>query len=366
MAVSDGVFATNTQTSQQARSVKLEDTEDLFVGADRSTPITVGNARPIDDILVGTVIFESTAMNLIVRNGAWDHKFGDEQLFHRVWFSPTEIDAGFIVEDVNHTVSIWNANFDQIVTLTDIDVDSADGTTLQFDTPPVVVNKFWEKIGTLTVTEDGPPTQNTTYTFTVSSIEYDLVITGIRVVTLEKSPEWTDGVRFEMVFETALTENRWAYEQRRPLRPDAFRKTTVKYVGQGVDAQRLRQKIMYGHDKVYGVPVFHEPIELASDPQSSSTITSSNTLTYYWHLNNQCNYIVLYDYSTWTAEIKEISSVGSTSIVLVNVVADSFDPLVSIAYPVYMGTMEQARVVQETHDIMAVSVEYKEFLIGDE
>ena len=363
MALFNGVFGTNTQDETQAVSLKQLDSLDLFVDPERDSML--GNsAVPLDYDTAGQFVSHNQAIIDRTDDGVFDHLFGDDCLFHRFWFTPVEVDAGFIVETVEYTVSMWNAYFDQTITVTNIVGSATTGTLLEYDATPFVINKFWEKTATLTVYAIGPPTQSTTYTFTIGGEDYVLEITGIRVNMIQLLPQWGARPKFEMVFETALVNNRRFAEQRRPLRPKAFRKSTLRFVGHGQEAQRLKQKIIYGHDKVFGVPILHEQSFLSVDPQGGSTITTTNTLTNFWHLNNQANYIVLIDQSQWLSEIKEIQSVGSTTITLTNDVVDSFDPGQTLVYPIYLGILETVDSIYETDGVYEANTKFAELVTG--
>jgi len=285
------------------------------------------------------------------RDAILHFSFGDEFLFWRIWYEPATIDAGFIVENKEYEIKVWNAYLDVTASITAVSGVATDGTTISHDSLPISIGKFGDEQLILTVLGEGPPLQSTIYTVTVNSVDYTTEIEGIRVVPVPWEPDWDSKVNIEMHFTTALQRNKYFVEQRRPLRYTPYYKFAFRIIAEGLSAQKMKQTMSYGHDKVFGIPVFTEHAYPASDFNSSTTITTSNDLTNLWNLNNQAEYIVIIDHTTLQAEIKEIDTVNANSIECAVAVSDTFTWQRCIVYPVVMCTAEGTSVNPQSDSV---------------
>jgi hypothetical protein len=296
-----------------------------------------------------------------VINSIFPHSYGDDQLFWRIWFEPETIDAGFIVESVEHNIKIWNAYLDQLATITAISGVDEDGTTLDYETPPIKIGKFGDKWFTLTIETDGPPIQDSSWEFTVEGVTYDSQIDGIRIVSMPWEPDWDSKYRVEIHMETAIDRNSYFAEQRRPLRHLPLYKFSLRYKETGVPAQLLKHTIAYGHDKVFGVPVYNEHCYPSASFYGSTTINTSNDLSTNWALNNRADYVVIIDHTTMEAEVKEISSVSSNSIEVTIAVATNFNYLTSIVYPLIMCTCDTSSLRPESDNALVGDLVFTQY-----
>lgn len=295
------------------------------------------------------------------KNALLYFSYGDDILFYKIWFEPFFIDAGFIVEDVDYDIKIWNAFFDTTASITAVNGSGTDGTEITHDSLPITIGKFADEWITVTVLQEGPPLQETSYTITVNAADYITEIEGIRVVPVPWDADWDSKVNIEIHFETALSRNKWFMEQRRPLRYKQFYKISYRVSAEGVSAQKLKQTMAYAHDKVVGVPVFSEHAYPSQDFSSSTTINTSNDLSTNWYLNNQAQYIVITDHDSLQTEIKEIDSVNANSIVCTLPVSGSFTWQNCVVYPVVMCTADSLRIRPETDLIFVGDFVFTEY-----
>lgn len=295
------------------------------------------------------------------RNGFIPFTYGDEILFWRIWFEPYTIDAGFIVEDKGYDVKIWNAYLDQTASISAISGVSVDGTTIAYDPVPITIGKFGDEWITITVLGEGPPLQDTTYTFTVNAVDYDTLIEGIRVAPMPWEPDWESKVKIEMHFNTVIERNTFFVEQRRPLRYTPTYRISFRIIASGLSGQKLKQTMTYGHDKVFGIPIHTEQAYPSEDFNLSATINTSNDLTDLWNLNNQAAYIVIIDHSTLQAEIKELSQVNANSIVCSLPVSDTFTWQTSIVYPIVMCTAEGLSLNPQSDTVFTGDLAFKQY-----
>jgi hypothetical protein len=295
-------------------------------------------------------------------NGIIPFGYGRDVLFYKIWFEPVEIDAGFIVEETDYNIKIWNTFFDGSVQLTAVSGVSTAGTGVTYDSLPITINTFGDYWVTLTVYEEGPPVQSTDYTFTIDGYDWITEVEGIRVVPVPWEPDWDSKIRFEYHFDTVLATNKYFVEQRRPLRYKPYMKANFQITGVGVDGQKLKQSITYGHDKVFGVPIFSEQGYPSSDFNSSATIQCSNDLSILWNLNNLAEYVIVVDHFDLTSEIKAIDSIGTNQVVCQVPITRTFSNWQRcVVYPVVMCTAESIASRAETDEIFRTSWKLLEY-----
>ena len=337
--------------------------ESAFVASDKSSLSTLAVEQEL-----GYLRADQAERLLIdisaVKDALVPHSYGEDTLFWRIWFEPAEYDAGFITEDSQFDIKIWNAYLDTLSTITDISVLAQEGTSIDNDPVPIKIQKFGDNTSEVTISRIGPPLQSTVYTFTVDSVEYTCTITGMRIIDWVLEPDWARKVRIEFAFETVVAENRFFKEQRRYLREDCSRTIKVSSWAEGLDAQKVKQSLSYGHDKVFGVPIYSEHCYPTGTITGQTVLNFTNDLTKLWNLNNLCDYIIIADHKAMTGEIKEVSSVGGSSITLVRSVVQTFEAASVIVYPVIMTTLESLSLQDETQDVTVFDLSFEEYRSG--
>lgn len=293
------------------------------------------------------------------------HSFGDENLFYRIWFTPIVIAAGFIVEEVEYPVSMWNAFLDTVSVVSDIQFSGeTEGISVTSYTPPFNINKFGEQTALVVLSREGPPLQSTIVRFIIDGVNYDITVTGIRIIPWDIEPNWDKRVKLTMNFETVLERTKYFIEQRRPLRESSFRETSFGVLVQGIQKQKLKNIILYGSSKMFGVPIFSEECIPASDFNGADHIHLSNATTYLWHLINQVDYALIIDYVNMVSEIKEIDSVTTNQITFVREIDQTFNYLTSIVYPIFFGAIDSVNTNFQTDNLNEVDIVFREFIFG--
>lgn len=298
----------------------------------------------------------------MVRDGFICHTYGDENLFWRIWFEPVEYDAGFITEDRQFDIKVWNAYLDVLATISAINVISQEGTSIDHDPVPITIPKFGDTTAEVTIYRVGPPLQNTVYTFTINAADHTCTITGMRIIDWVLEPNWARGIKLELAFETSIAENRFFKEQRRYLREDFWRAIKLSAWAEGLDAQKTKQNLVYGHDKVFGVPIYSEPCYPTGTITGQTTINISNDITKFWNLNNLCTYVIIVDHAGLVGEVKEVDSIGAGSIVLVRAVTQTFVAASTVVYPMFMATIASLSLQNETDDLIVFDVNFEEYI----
>lgn len=296
--------------------------------------------------------------------GLLPHSFGDDNLFYRLWFSPAKVDLDFIVEDSEHAVKLWNAWPDQAATIADIAMTDTDGTAMPHDPLPITIPIFGEKTFTLTVFRDGPPLQNATYTFDCGEISFVLPVTGMRILAVTPEPNWEGGIDFSLQFSTVISSNKRFAEQRRPLLPRPLRGSKLAFLPDGLPAQQFFNTLLYGHDKVFGVPVYFEPLLADSIEQGENYIDVTGDISKHWHLNHQCDFILIVNHETLQNEIKSVSGISGNRIDCGQSIKEVFNPADAVIYPVFLALLESVSGVSPIYTLDEIEVSFTEFNRG--
>jgi len=289
---------------------------------------------------------------------------GDFLIYGRVWLTPTEIDAGFITEESETDIKIWNANIYSTVDITAVSSILPDGTDFSLTSVPITLGIDEEKVYTMTIEQSGPPVQETYYTITIGGIDYEVYIHGTRVIAIDEEANWLRPPEMRYAFQTVIAVSPTFVEQRRALTHRMIRETLVRYTINSTPARRLSHTLMYGHDKVFGVPIYNEVRVLSAGVITGGlSLPIIGTTTDLWNLTNLCNHVLIADYGNDIIEIKEIDSVGASAITLERGLINNF-PIGASVYPCFFASLKAIRLTSKTDDYDEMTAEFKEFLIG--
>jgi len=292
---------------------------------------------------------------------AYGSNYGDSFIFERIWVQPLEIDVGFIVEDSQWYIQVWNASRFDPASVTDISVFNPDGTQLTYDALPNVMPIFGDVNYLLEVFNIGPPLQDTIYRFTVEGLDYDSHITGIRVLPFDLDPNWDTGIRIGYNFQTTIFKSKRLNEQRRPLGDDSWFSTAFKADASGNQSRINFNQISYGKDKVFGVPVFTEKIEPTSLAQGGTSIYTNDDLTKMYNLCCRTDFVILVDHINGLSEVKKIDSLDVGLINLEQPISDDFQQETTYVYPCMFCYLNSYRAGNITTDMNEVSVNFEEY-----
>lgn len=294
------------------------------------------------------------------RNGVLPASSGNDLIFERVWVEPIRVDAGFITEELTYDISIWNAYQERSVEFTSISSVAPTGTSLPTPALPLDIQQSDDVVLTLTIDQTGPPIQDTYYKPLIDGVLYSIYITGIRVLGFFPEPTWEKGVQITYGFQTAMFQTERFEEQRRALMdtPHASLKATFPIYSR--DAHQLFYDLSYGHDKLFGVPIYNESMGVSSI--ASATITTTDAVDNLYYLNNLATHVIIVDHGNKLTEIKEISSITpSNTIVCTQAVVESFTAATTRVYPIFFGLVKGVRSGHVTDDVVVVELEFEEF-----
>jgi hypothetical protein len=142
-------------------------------------------------------------------------------------------------------------------------------------------------------------------------------------------------------------------EQRRPLMDTPYRTLSAAWPIYGEEAHTFFYDLSYGHDKVFGVPIYNEMMLVSTITQGSSTITLSTAVTNMYNLNNL---------STHIAVMKEIDTITPDyTLTVTQDMVENFTAATTRIYPVFFATLSGVRSGHETDDVESVMLEFQEY-----
>lgn len=307
----------------------------------------------------------SWAFTGIRRNGVLPFSAGRDLIFERVWVEPQRVEAGFITEELTYEISIWNAYQERSVEFTSMSSVASDGTSMPTPSLPVDIQQSDDVVLTLTIDQNGPPIQDTYYKPLVDGVLYSIYITGLRVLGFSPEPTWEKGVQIVYGFQTAMYQSIRFEEQRRALMDEPYTKLTATFPITSQDAHKLFYDLSYGHDKLFGVPIYNESMGVSSITAGSDTITVANAVDNLYFLNNLATHIIVVDHGAGQTEIKEISSITpSDTITTTQDVVATFTAATTRVYPIFFGVVASVRSGHVTDDVVMVELSFEEFNNG--
>lgn len=297
-------------------------------------------------------------------DGVKAHDYLYDQILNRIWFSPSSIDAGFITDNKPYDVWIWNAFRDHAVTVSEVTPSDHDGVSFPV-TFPAVIPSMQERKWTLTVTENGPAVMDMVFSLIMDGSSYPIHITCMRVILMTVEPDWNDGISFSLAFDTIISTGKTLLEQRRPLIPVPARELTATYITEGIDDQILLNKVCWCHDKMVGVPLYHEPVYIEDVEPGSAVLMAVSDIAGYFNLNRLCKYVIIINRMSGLYGLYEIESISGQSLTLTKPVPYDYSGTDTVVYPVFFALIESADFDSLTPSARQTRITYKEFEYGE-
>lgn len=305
---------------------------------DNSTPELNIHSFLLAEISKQSPVDTSKTLSAILPTGA----FTDEVILGKTYFTPRLIESGFITEDSEHSILIWNSA-QTSKEISSIAGESITGTELVHDSTPININSESDVTHTLSVLKEGPPFQSSEYTYTIDGLFFVLLVTGQRIEPFLFDPDWSQSYKCSYSFNTVLSRTKKFVEQRRPLLESARREIECGFWEQGLVMQRVHNELKRFNSIAIGVPIFQEILELTSNPQDELTATFRQDLSPFFNLNNSTTFLLIKDLQNIdNHEVKEISSIDleNNEITFTNTVKNSYTPSQCIVYPIFIGQTE--------------------------
>lgn len=285
----------------------------------------------------------------------------DKTVRGSIYYSLSSI-TDFFTEDSYYELKIWNAKY-SYVSITEITVDSVEGTNLSSFDYPVGLPEEGTATYTFAVYEDGPASQNTLYTFTIDEEDFTTHITGSRVMSFNFPINWEKEYRFTVEWVTVIQDSKHKREQRRPIRGSEFRKTDLSILVDSVDTSDLLYHWLdFAKTRIIATPIYQEAMFISTDIfEGVLTFTVDTDLTNFTYVE-ETPYIVIVNHDTLKAEIKVVESIdiGTGTINLLNPLTRDFNKNEVVVYPTYFSTVRDASYTVHNDTVAEVKLSFQE------
>lgn len=203
-------------------------------------------------------------------------QFGFLDFFNQIHIQYTRLDLGNIVSTQNVGFYVFSSYF---VPRTLNDVTALNDLGLVLTEPgatPLVFEPWEEKDYQLSVSTEGPPSVDATYTFEFDVGDFLLRVTGTRLVLFPYEP---DGPVIEVLdWSTDVLESYDGTEQRISLRGAARQRFEYEVLTEGQQDTELRGLLFDWMPRVFGVPVWFEQRRLTTAITAGDSVISVSTL----------------------------------------------------------------------------------------
>lgn len=281
-------------------------------------------------------------------------------IYGQLHLYPVEMHLGLLsgVEAVD--VMLWNATFAP-VQLLGVNSATSSGTTLSGFSPGTLPPTAAVK-GLLTILASGPAQQDTTYTFVTSIGTRSLTITASRVLLFPFWPDWSDGLEIDYAFDTVLVRGEDGREQRRPLAKRPLRTLRATIWGDGVNGQRLHNLVQQGKDRVFGIPLWQEALDVADIDATRQVLRLDRDFSDCWNLTRLCDLIMLHERRSGTfmaCSLLSMDPAGRT-LSVTTPVPDVFAKASTRLVPLFTGILMNAEPTVVSAGMETWAVEFRE------
>lgn len=196
--------------------------------------------------------------------------------YFRIHVDPSSIDLGNVVATQTRSILVWNA-FLTTVSLTDQVNTGFDGITLTTppgSAPPRVIQPLQYWTYSVQVDMTGPPTIDANFRVTVAGLNYDVPITGRRVVPFGFKPNWNRGIEERLEFRSTVLQMHDGGEQRATVRRKPRRRYGYTVLLTRAEAQRAGNALFGWQSRFFAAPAWAERSTLLSGAGAgTSTLT---------------------------------------------------------------------------------------------
>ncbi len=345
---------------------------DEFDAASRDSSESIAGLLMADDSwAAGGHVKQLPVTDVSTRTGFLWESFVD-QLYGRIWITPSSIDFGVLARESDYSVYVWNAYRSVSVDLLSItDVGVLDGITIDATLPETIL-PTGQVMYVLTAAPVGGIVIEGYKQFNFSGLPpiglraETLSLEGLRAVVLNYMHNWEKNFDVQYGFQTLIAQTRKFYEQRSQINSQCRRSVSVSLLESSDRVYRLQNLLNSGRSAPWIVPLYSEPISLnmTGSLLGLTTLNTIEDLTTYWNLIQYDWMVLLFNTETEEAEVVEVSSVGTNSIELVEGPKNDWDAADVIAFTAMVSYVRANRIEYPTDQVGEVSLEMEEYVSG--
>lgn len=218
-----------------------------------------------------------TPVNLTSTTGRGNSHADD--YYNRIHVSPNPINVGSLLAEDTRIVNVWNAFFDQKKILSNIIETNTSGITFVGPiAPPTEFQELEDRDYVLTVTLNGSPIIDATFTLVFPSTSIDLKVTGKRVIVFPYRPNWKSQLneRYEWLTDVMISYD--STEQRRRLRGSPRKSVSYSLVSTDQGRQIYDNIIFDAQARNWALPMWVDGSPLTSAITALDTVINLNTI----------------------------------------------------------------------------------------
>lgn len=163
-------------------------------------------------------------------------------------------------------------------------------------------------------------------------------------------------------FLTAIERNKRFWEQRRPIMTQVARVQSAEFIETGLAQQKFINGLRHAMLSVLAVPIYSEALHPTSDLQGLVTLPVEETLTEFWN-TERAEIILVKSLTQDVSELRRVSQINTTNIVVTAAVSGNFLAADTIIYPCFPGIITGKQVNAETGTIFSAKLEFKELFL---
>ena len=175
-------------------------------------------------------------------------------------------------------------------------------------------------------------------------------------------PSWTGNVSVKYNFRTVIDKSKAFKEQRRPLFASPMREQKASFLADKTEITCFMRDLQSLSLLAIAVPVFVEPLKPTGDIQGETVLNFTHSLVNYWNANH-CNLVLILSAALALSEIKEVQTVGTSSITVKTFVTQAFESLNTWIFPCFPGVIFNKSAQLETDSVMSAEVDFREIFL---
>ncbi|MFO0244494.1 MAG: hypothetical protein ACK53H_03820 [Betaproteobacteria bacterium] len=236
----------------------------------------------------------------------------EQHWYHQIHLLPGKITLGNLLSTQMRQIEVWNAHF-ATKSLSAIVGENDGGIVLSGSSnPPTTFGMLSSRLYEVSISLDGPPVIEASYTFQFPGETPRLTISGRRVVVFGLRPHWGETWLERLAWATDVLTARDGTEQRVSLRVNPRRSLEFTILLGRDDAALLDVLLSAWQSRVYALPIWPDKTQLAASLVAGSTFIPLTTT----HLEYEADGLLVIGTDSRNTEAAEVLSVASNGVTL--------------------------------------------------
>lgn len=274
----------------------------------------------------------------------------EQDWYHHVHLLPAKIALGNLLSTQIRQIEVWNAHFAP-KTLSAVVGENDGGITLAAPAnPPTNYGMLESRLHNVSVSLDGPPVIEASFTFQFPGEAPTLSISGRRVVVFGLKPNWADGWLERLMWATDVLTARDGTEQRVSLRAKPRRSLEFSILVGRDDAALLDVLLSSWQSRVYALPIWPDKAFLSAAITAGSTVIPITTT----NLEYEADGLLVIGSDSRNTEAAEVLSVASNAVTLKQRLLSNW-PAGSFVVPARTARLRVTQAVSRVTDSIATA-----------